>query len=75
MTAQEMPNAIRLKEPPPYNDAIVYELIKAWIFGVDNYYKPVGLTNEVQKGCFAAIVLVKNASLWLQSSALDLDCT
>ena len=75
MMTQGMPNAVKLKEPPQYDGAIDYELIKAWIFGVDNYYKLVGLTDEVQLARFAAALLIKNASLWLRSSGLDLDCT
>ena len=70
-----MPNAVKLKEPPQYDGAIDYELIKAWIFGVDNYYKLVGLTNEVQHAWFAATLLIKNAALWLRSFGLDLDRT
>ena len=70
-----MPNAVKLKEPPQYNGAIDYELIEAWIFGVDNYYKLVGLTDEVQQARFAATLLIKNAALWLRSSGLDLDRT
>ena len=72
MTTQVMPNAVKLKEPPQHDDAIDYELIEAWIFGVDNYYKSVELTDEVQQACLAAILLIKNAALWLHSSGLDL---
>ena len=75
MIIQVMPNAVKLKEPPQYDGAIDYELIKAWIFGVDNYYKLVGLTDEVQQTGFAAILLIKNAALWLRSAGLDLDVT
>ena len=70
-----MPNAVKLKEPPQYNGANDYELIKAWIFGVDNYYKLVGLTNKVQQAQYAATLLIKNVTLWLRSSGLDLNCT
>lgn len=75
MTTQVMPNAVKLKEPPVYDGSIDYELIEAWIFGVDNYYKLVGLTDEVQQARFAATLLVKNAALWLRSSGLNLDTT
>ena len=75
MTTQVMPKAVKWKEPPQYNDTIDYDLIKVWIFVVDNYYKLVGLTDEVQQARFAAMLLVKNAALWLHSSGLDLDQT
>ena len=47
MTIQVMPNAVKLKEPSQYDGAIDYELIEVWIFGINNYYKLVGLTDEV----------------------------
>ena len=64
-----------MKEPPQYDGAIDYELIKAWIFGVDKYYKLAGLTDEVQQARFAATLLIRIAALWLNSSGLDLDQT
>ena len=42
-----MPNAVKLKEPPQYDGSIDYEIIESWIFNVDNYYKLVGLTDEL----------------------------
>ena len=75
MITPAMPNAIKLKEPLQYDGAINYKLIEAWIFGVDNYYKLVELTDEVQQVRFAATLLIKNAALWLRSSGLDLDQT
>ena len=68
-----MPNTVKLKEPPQYDGAIDCKLIEAWIFGIDNFYKLVGLTDEVQQARFAAMLLIKNAALWLRSSGLDLD--
>ena len=68
-----MPNVVKLKELPQYDGVINYELIEAWIFGADNYYKLAGLINEVQQARFAATLSIKNAALWLHSSGLDLD--
>ena len=42
-----MPGAIKLKEPPQFDGTMAYEIIEAWVYGVDNYYKLVGLTDEV----------------------------
>ena len=75
MTTQVMPNAVKLKLTPQHNGTIEYELMEAWIFGADNYYKLVGLTDELQQACFAATLLVKNAALWLCSCGLDIDHT
>ena len=73
MTTQVMTNAVKLNKPLQYDNTIDYKLIEVWIFGVDNYYKLVRLTDEVQQARFAATLLIKNVSLWLHSSGLDLD--
>ena len=70
MTTQVMTNAVKLNKPLQYDNTIDYKLIEVWIFGVDNYYKLVRLTDEVQQTGFAAILLIKNAALWLRSAGL-----
>ena len=55
MKTQVVPNTVKLKKPLQYNGTINYDLIKAWIFGIDNYYKLVELTDEVQQARFAAM--------------------
>ena len=75
MTTQVKPSTVKLKKPPQYDGAINYEWIEAWIFGVNNYCKLVGLTDEVQQARFAATSLIKNVALWLRNFGLDLDQT
>ena len=50
-------------------------MTETWIFGVDNYYKLVRLTDEVQQAHFAVMLLIMNVALWLHSFSLDLDQT
>ena len=42
-----MLGAVKLKELPRFDGTINYKIIEAWVYGVDNYYRLVGLTNEV----------------------------
>ena len=42
-----MPGAVKLKKPLQFDGTMDYEIIEAWVYGMDNYYKLVGLTDEV----------------------------
>ena len=47
MTAQTIPRAVKLKEPPTYDGTMDYEAIEAWLFAVENYFTLVRLTDEI----------------------------
>ena len=42
-----MPSAVKLKEPPQFDVTVDYKNNKAWVYGVDNCFKLVGLSDEV----------------------------
>ena len=42
-----IPGAVKLKEPPQFDGTMDYKIIDAWVYGMDNYCKLVGLTDEV----------------------------
>ena len=42
---QVMPGAIKWKEPFQFDSTMDYKVIK--VYGVDNYYSLIGLTDEV----------------------------
>ena len=42
-----MPGAVKLKETPQLDSNMDNKTIKAWVYGMDNYYKLVGLTDKV----------------------------
>ena len=70
-----MPGAIKLNESSHFDSTMNYKIIKAWVYGMDNYYKLLGLTDEVWQARFAATLMIKNAALWVGASGLDLDAT
>ena len=47
MTTQTMQGAVKLKEPPIYDETMDYETIEAWLFAVENYFVLIGLTEEI----------------------------
>ena len=47
MTTQTMTGAVKLKEPPTYDETMDYEAIEAWLFVVENCFTLVGLTDEI----------------------------
>ena len=43
------------------------DLVEAWIFQVINYFALAGVVDENVKACYALMLLIKSAAIWLHN--------
>ena len=76
-----MPGAVKLKKPPQFDGIMDYEIVTAWVYGIENFCKIVSLTDlhtwltVFSKHGFATTLIMKYEALWPRTSRLDLDIT